>query len=281
MPSGDRYEYCVFSKHLSWLSVDELGEALEEIGFDGADLAVRPGGHVEPEHVTSDLPVAVETLAKRGISCPMIVTNITEPSEQAEQVIKAAAEAGVRYYRMGYLHYGESIHASLEEHRRRFHRLADLNERYGIHGAYQNHMGTWVGSPVWDLHDLLSGLNTKAIGCQYDVRHAAIEGGRSWPLGMRALAERIRCIVVKDGTWRTREDGSVGPVSVPVGSGMVDWELFRLILSHSAFEGTLSVHYEFPLFSEDPEALEPAERTEKTIVAMREELERVKKLLEA
>jgi sugar phosphate isomerase/epimerase len=276
-----RYEYCVFSKHLSWLTVDELGKALAEIGFDGADLAVRPGGHVAPERAAEDLPQAVETLSKHGIACPMIVTNITGPSEQAERVIKAAAESGVRYYRMGYLHYGESIRASLDEHRRTFEGLAELNERYGIHGAYQNHMGEWVGSPVWDLAELLAGLNPEAIGCQYDVRHAVIEGGRSWPLGMRLLSDFIRCVVVKDGVWRTREDGSVVPASVPAGTGMVDWERYRSLLSQTAFEGTISVHYEFPLFAEDPATLDPAELTRKTIDGMREELDRVKAILEA
>jgi len=277
----DQYEYCVFSKHLSWLSVDELGKALADIGFDGVDLAVRPGGHVEPEPVADALPRAVETLAGHGISCPMIVTNISEPSAEAARVIKAAAESGVRYYRMGYLHYGESIEASLAEHRRTFEGLAELNGRHGIHGAYQNHMGSWVGSPVWDLYSLLSDLDAKAIGCQYDVRHGVIEGGKSWPLGMRALAKRIRCVVVKDGTWRRREDGRMSPESVPAGTGMVDWELYRSVLRETAFEGTLSVHYEFPLFDEDPKTLTSGELTDKTIHGMREELERVKQLLEA
>ena len=29
--------------------------------------------------------------------------------------------------------------------------LARLNEKYKIHGAYQNHAGSNFGAPVWDL----------------------------------------------------------------------------------------------------------------------------------
>ena len=45
---------CYFSKHLQWLDIDDLGIALKEAGFDGADLTVRAGGHVEPENATTD-----------------------------------------------------------------------------------------------------------------------------------------------------------------------------------------------------------------------------------
>ena len=38
----------MFSKHLGALSIPEAGQAIKGLGFDGVDLTVRPGGHVEP-----------------------------------------------------------------------------------------------------------------------------------------------------------------------------------------------------------------------------------------
>ena len=67
--------FCVFSKHLHWLSVDVLADALAEIGFDGVDLAVRPGGHVEPERVETELPAAGKNGLRAGIgrsACPPV-----------------------------------------------------------------------------------------------------------------------------------------------------------------------------------------------------------------
>jgi sugar phosphate isomerase/epimerase len=271
--------YGVFSKHLNWLAIDELADALVEIGFDAVDLAVRPGGHVDPEKVDEELPRAVEALAARSVQCPTIVTPIVQADEQAERIVRAASASGVRAYRMGYLDYGESISESLENARRTLGGLAELNERYGIHGAYQNHAGKRVGSPVWDLYLLLGALPSKWIGCQYDVRHAVIEGGSSWPLGMRLLAPWIRSIVVKDGRWQKTAEGRFVPKSVPIGTGAVDWNLFVELLAHTSWEGMISVHYEFPLFAEDAQTLSRDELTRKTIAAMRVELERVRETL--
>jgi len=49
-------DICVFSKHLQWLDFREMASAAREIGFDGIDLTVRPGGHVDPARVVEDLP---------------------------------------------------------------------------------------------------------------------------------------------------------------------------------------------------------------------------------
>jgi L-ribulose-5-phosphate 3-epimerase len=50
-PDNRRMKIAIFSKHLEFLEGDELAKGAKEIGFDGIDLAVRKGGHVEPERV--------------------------------------------------------------------------------------------------------------------------------------------------------------------------------------------------------------------------------------
>lgn len=269
-------QYIVFSKHLSWIGGKQLADAVAEAGFDGVDLAVRPGGHVLPQNVAEDLPRTVERLAARSLSCPSLVTAITGPTAEAEAIVRAASSCGVSAYRMGYLDYGNSITESLLEHRTAFEGLAELNARHRIHGAYQNHVGKRVGSAVWDLLPLLDGLPPESMGCQYDVRHAVLESGTSWELALRRLSPWIRTIVVKDGYWKRGDDGTFTPTSCPIGTGMVDWTRFTELLPGTAWDGIVSVHFEFPLFPEDPATLTEAERTRKTIDAMRAELERVK-----
>ena len=73
--------FCVFTKCLQFLDFDRLGETLAKAGFDGADLAVRPGGQVLPENVKVDLPKAVKALKKYGVTVPMMVTAITDPED--------------------------------------------------------------------------------------------------------------------------------------------------------------------------------------------------------
>jgi len=67
----------VFSKHLQFLNYRDLAEAAAEIGFDGIDLTVRPGGHVLPERVADDLPRAVEAIRQAGRAPVTMTTKCT------------------------------------------------------------------------------------------------------------------------------------------------------------------------------------------------------------
>src|SRR3954468_11411877 len=92
----------IFSKHLQFLQGEELAKATAAIGFDGVDLAVRKGGHVEPAAVARDLPALVSILRKNGLEVPMITTDIADAETPfAEDLLKAASALGIRYYRFG------------------------------------------------------------------------------------------------------------------------------------------------------------------------------------
>jgi hypothetical protein len=93
----------VFSKHLQWLPFADVGPVIAESGFRAVDLTVRPGGHVLPERVEDDLPRAVETLRKSGLSVPMMTTAITDANDPlTRRVLATAKKVGVTHYRMGY-----------------------------------------------------------------------------------------------------------------------------------------------------------------------------------
>jgi L-ribulose-5-phosphate 3-epimerase len=141
----------IFSKPLQWLGYDALAEILVESGAEGIDLSVRPAGHVLPENVESDLPKAVEAARKKGLRVDMIVTAITKTEEKyTESIIKTASSLGIKFYRLGYLNYNDSagIMGTLKAAKPDFQKLAELNRKYKIHGAYQNHAGVRVGGPV-------------------------------------------------------------------------------------------------------------------------------------
>ncbi len=73
---------CIFSKHLHWLGYRDMARLASEIGFTGIDLTVRKDGHVLPERVKQDLPIAVEQIRAEGLEVPMITTGITDPTDQ-------------------------------------------------------------------------------------------------------------------------------------------------------------------------------------------------------
>ena len=247
---------CIFSKHLQFLEdYGDMADAALEAGFDGVDLAVRPGGHVEPDRVEEDLPKAVEAIRKRGLSIPMMVTRISDPDHpRTVPVLKTAGQLGIEMYRMAYYKYDETlgIEASIDKFRPSAAGLAELNEKFGIRGAYQNHSGLYFGAPVWDLWLLLKDLDPKWIGNQYDICHASIEGNHSWPYGLQLIKPYINCVVAKDAKYG-KVNGRWRNVYQPLGEGIVKWEKFFEYLKEFGYTGPISLHVEYHMYDEkDP-----------------------------
>ncbi|MEJ7615345.1 MAG: hypothetical protein SQA66_17105, partial [Candidatus Fervidibacter sacchari] len=102
------WQWLMFSKHLQDLDFERLGEEVSKMGFDGVDLTVRRGGHIEPENAKAQLPAVKEALQKFKLSLPMITTNFTNASEPfAAEVFSVAADCGVKFIKLGYWRYRE------------------------------------------------------------------------------------------------------------------------------------------------------------------------------
>ena len=272
----------VFSKHLQWLPFADVGPVIAESGFRAVDLTVRPGGHVLPERVEEDLPRAVDTLRRSGLTVPLITTAITDATDPlTRRVLATAKKLGVSHYRMGYWTFPANADPlkTVREMKPRAAALAALNLEIGIHGGYQNHVGTRVGGSVWDLGVLLEGIEPDGLGVQYDIRHAVAEGGESWPVALRLIAPHIDTVALKDHVWAKRADGRWEPKSVPLGEGMVDFPAYlRLLLARGPLPPA-TVHFEYPPLEMSGGG--GAERRRQTVDGMRRDLTRFQKLLAA
>ena len=241
---------CAFTKCLQFLNFDQIAEVLARLGFDGADITLRPGGQIEPENTKSELPKAVKTMEKAGVGIPMMVTAIVDADDKLSvETLKVAADSGIKYYRMGWLGYdfSKSIQQNLDGYKTQFGKLAKLNEKLGIHGGYQNHSGLHVGAPVWDLYELLKDVDPKYLGVQYDIRHATTEGGYSWLLGMKRIEPWIRTICIKDFVWSKDEKGEWKHENVMLGEGMVKFDEFLKEYATLKIEAPISMHFEYDL----------------------------------
>jgi L-ribulose-5-phosphate 3-epimerase len=272
---------CVFSKHLHWLPVSEIGRVAADLGFDGIDLTVRSGGHVEPERAVTDLPKAVEMIRKAGLDVPMIVTDIINADDPlTEPLLKTAGQMGIKYYRTAYLKYDPKLDVltNLARFAPQMQRLADLNQKYGIQGAYQNHAGTNVGAAVWDLHLLLKDIDPRWLGCQYDIKHAVAEGGMSWVNGLDMLQARIGCVDIKDFHW-AEKGGQWHNEEVPLGEGMVDFKKYFSLLKQYGFSGPMSQHFEYSLGGAEKGKKELTVNRSVVLAAMKKDLNKLRALL--
>jgi L-ribulose-5-phosphate 3-epimerase len=239
----------LFSKHLHWLSYTEMSAFISELGFDGVDLTVREGGHVEPGKVAGQLPMIVEVLKKAGKPIKSIATGILNvKDEHTESILKTASQSGIESYRMGWYNYEEkeNLKENLESFEQDLRALSKLNEKYKIKGAYQNHAGSNFGASIWDLGNLLQKINSPYLGCQFDIRHATVEGAYSWKTDFKHIKPFIHSLDIKDFTW-TREGGKVLAKNVPLGEGMVDFETYFKLIKNLPDEVPLILHLEYPL----------------------------------
>ncbi|MGQ9620172.1 MAG: sugar phosphate isomerase/epimerase family protein, partial [Bacteroidales bacterium] len=281
-PSSGRFIH-IFSKPLQWLDYEATAEVIAEASAEGIDLTVRPGGHVLPENVRKDLPAAVNAARKRGLKVDMIVTSITGADEKyTGDILQTASELGIKFYRLGYLNYDDKagVWGTLQKYKPEFKKLEELNRKYNIHGAYQNHYGTRVGGAVWDLYELLKELDPQYIGCQYDVRHAVAEGGNSWVNGLKLIAPWVKCTDLKDFKWSQDTRGRWNPESVPIGTGSVNFdEYFRIVKSFN-IGGPVSIHLEYPPFERYNVQMSEAEKRKLFVTEMKKDIEKVKSFFE-
>lgn len=237
---------CVFNKPLQHLSYDEQAALVAEIGFDGIEATVRKGGHVEPERVEEDLPKQMEALKKNGLAMTMMTTDITDAeSELHQRVMKTASELGVTMFRMGgiKLSADRPIPVQIEEIRGTMARLVEFCAPLGLRPLVQNHAGAnRFGAGIWDVHSVLQDVDPKHAGVAFDIRHATVEGGQSWPTEFQLIRPYIGVVYCKDFVWG---EANERPRNVPLGSGRVDYPRFLSLLKKSDYQGPICVAMEY------------------------------------
>jgi sugar phosphate isomerase/epimerase len=239
--SGPRI--CAFAKPLQFLSYTDLADTMAMLGFSGIEATVRAGGHVLPENVEDNLPRLHEALQKRGLEITIMATDINAADQRrAELVLRTAAKLGIHRYRMQWFRYDarKPILRQLDEIAARLPALVDLTRELGMTAIYQNHCGAdYVGAPVWDIFRLFKDYDPKTIGIGFDIHHATVEGGLSWPIQFKLIASNLAAVYVKDFVW---DKGKVK--DVPLGDGQVDRNFFKM-LRESGFAGPICLHVEY------------------------------------
>ena len=253
--TGFRGQLCFFSKHLPRMNGRDLGRTLKALGFGGVDLTVRPGGHVDPKRVTSDLPVFVDAIRHEGLAVPMITTELLSDADPAAlPTLETAARLKIPFFKPGYYRYKfVDPRKEREDAGRQFKGLAELSRRHGMRVGYHNHAG-YIGGPVWDFASFIEPLDSATVGYYFDVRHAVVEGGDGgWRTAFDLAAPRLLMIALKDfywektgGTWRQR--------NCPLGQGMVDWKQYFAMLAKARFHGPVSLHVEYEVTGATPAA---------------------------
>lgn len=269
-----RNPICVFNKPIQHLGYKEQAELVAELGFDGIEGTVRKGGHVEPDNVEKDLPRQIKALREQGLEMTIMTTDVdSADSEIHRRVLETAASLGVKRFRMGGIKYADDkpIPAQLATIKEEFANLAAFCAPLDLQPLYQIHSGAYrFGAGIWDLHSVLEQIENGNPGVAYDIRHATVEGGLSWPTEFDLMRPYFGAVYCKDFVW----DESKGrPENVPLGTGQVDYPRFFSMLKKSGFDGPISLHMEY-MDHRDPTLLQ------KAIAAIKQDRETLLELLQ-
>ncbi|MFN0106003.1 MAG: sugar phosphate isomerase/epimerase family protein [Bryobacteraceae bacterium] len=272
-----KMEFCVFSKHLHFLDWGEMASAAKEIGFEGVDLTVRKGGHVTPERVAEDLPLAAEAIRAAGLRLTMITTDIGDmTTAHAEPVLRAAKKAGVTHYRWDGFKYkdGVALPEQLKAMAPRVKELAAFNKELGLCAMYHTHSGAGrVGASQWDLWMLLRDLDKRYVSYNFDIAHATIEGGLGgWLHSTKLAMPHMGGIALKDFKWARGGNGKWRVDWCPIGDGMVHTQEFLRMAKTGGFVGPVQVHYEYDLGGADKGATKITWPKAQVLAAMKRDL---------
>jgi len=247
--ASTRFPLLVFSKAFQHLDYAATADLVAEVGWDGLECPVRRGGQVVPERVEDDLPKLVAALKKCQRDLAIITTDIRSATDPfTERVLRAAGRLGIRRYRLGPMRYREDrpLPDQFREVRAQLRDLAALNKELGLTACFQNHSGRdTMGAPVWDIYEMIQGLDPRQVGACFDLGHATVEGGYAWPLHARLMEPSIQAVYVKDFVWKKSGPGWEA-AWCPLGEGMIDARFFSW-LKKTAFRGPISQHFEYAL----------------------------------
>lgn len=253
--SSRNFKIIAFSKPFATLGAKETADFITDIGWDGIELPVRTkAGQIAPEKVEEDLPKFVEALKKNGKEVTLVTTEIVGVNPLTEKILRTCAKLGIKKYRLGFWKYAKdkSIPDSVKEIGATLKDLAALNKELGLQAGFQNHSGTdYVGAPLWDLWTMMKDLDPKHMGVCFDIGHATLEGGLSWPVQARLMEPRYVAVFLKDFYW---EKGAKGwqPRWCAFGEGSVQ-KSFLTNLKKSSFQGPLCQHHEYKDLGEGAE----------------------------
>jgi sugar phosphate isomerase/epimerase len=269
---GARPALCLYSGCLPKITYAQLPLIVSDLGYDGVDLTVMKGGHVDPSLYMVDLDRAFQTFQDAGMELPMVTTSFTSASQPyAYAILYVSAELGARFCRLGTwpppggsdLTVSPAIigpqNPGLQQvniralmMRNDLAQFATTGLRCNITPLLANHAGSFPGRSIPEVEGMLNGIDPKAFGYCFDPVQAVIEGraANAWEPALQAALHRLGAVALSDVALDKDANGTLTPRLCPLGEGVIDWKKFFSILSAARFHGPISMHRDYEAKSE-------------------------------
>jgi len=192
---------CVYSEQFQSLSISEFCQVLKQMGVDGLDLTVRPGGHIERQNVSDELPDAVRSARDHGLEIMMLTAGITAPDRNAEEILAACQRQGIDRIKLGY--YRAEGFGTLAKHldaiRSQLKDVVNLAAKYNVRPCVHVHSGLTIPSNGIMLYYLIRDIPPERIGAYLGSHHMTITGGAgNWRQAIDLLAPWVSLVALKN-----------------------------------------------------------------------------------
>jgi sugar phosphate isomerase/epimerase len=242
-----------FTKSFQHWPIPEVCRRFKEIGLDGLDLTVRKGGHIQPQDVAEQLPLAAKAALEAGLEIGMLTTGITEPDAEAEKLLATASKLGIHKIKLGYYRYKPfgTLVKQLDEIRRQLAAVAKLAAKYDVLPCVHTHCNDFIPSHGTQLYLLLKDLAPGQVGAYADMLHMSLEGGGDgWRQGLDLVAPWLAVVAVKNYDYQQKERDKRGQMRwrhlvVPVADGISPIPEFVTCLRKLGYDGMYSMHSEY------------------------------------
>ena len=243
-PPTPKPTFHFFTKPLVGLSYQEIAKHIAGIGYDGVEVPIRKKEIREGADVVDEIPKMVEAYRNEKLDVVTLTTDIVEVSKagRTEEILRAAQKCGVKRFRMGWYRYDNTkpIWPQLDSFRSKFHDLITLAKEIGIQPTYQNHSGAkMAGAGIWDVALLMKDYPTGDVAWAFDMMHAKVEGGLSWPTQFALARDRLAAVQFKNYVWENS-----APRSVSLASGLVNKDSVD-VLKKIGYAGPCLIHIEY------------------------------------
>lgn len=232
----------VFTKPWPYDPVPELARRVAGLGFDSAEVPVRPGFQVEPASAERKLADLGRIFADHGLRVASVASQLDEP------IFAACANAGIGVIRiMAPIERGQYVRSEAEL-RVRLEAVAPLCERYRVKVGIQQHYGDNVCGAA-GLRLLLNGTDRTWVGAVWDAAHDALAGLEP-ENGIDLVWDRLLMVNLKNAYYR-RLNGpearqaqwsrhfTTGP------HGLASWPRVLAELKRRGYGGTLCLTAEY------------------------------------
>ena len=234
----------LFTKIFVGLPYAEIAKQVADLGYDGVEVPIRKKEILEGTNVLEEIPKMVEAYRKEKLEVLTLTTDITEVSRATptEEILRTAQKCGLKHFRMGWYRYDNTkpIWPQLDSFRSKFRDLITLAKEIGIQPTYQNHSGAkMAGASVWDVAQLMKDYPASEVAWAFDMMHAKVEGGLSWPTQFALARDRLAAVQFKNYIWENNV-----PKSVSLATGMVNKESVD-VLKRINYTGPCLIHNEY------------------------------------